>query len=90
MPFDDLVDPVAGASVSIELSRDGSVIASGTGTTGTDGTLTFSLKNAAAGDYTTNVTDVTADGLTWDGVTPENGINKPTGKETGKSNGLSR
>ena len=59
-------------SVSIDLSRDGSLVASGTGLTGTDGTVTFSLKNAKSGCYTTAMTDVTADGLTWDTTTPDN------------------
>ena len=67
---DDLGDPVSGASVSIDLFRDSALIASGTGTTGTDGTLTFSLKNAKSGCYTTDVTDVSAGGLTWDEATP--------------------
>ena len=69
---DDLGNQVSGASVSIDLFRDGSLVGSGTGTTGTDGTVTFTLKNAASGCYTTTVTDVTAAGLTWDGVTPAN------------------
>jgi len=56
---------VAGASVSIKLYRDEGYVASGTGTTGTGGTVTFTLKNAASGCYTTTVTDVTAGGLTW-------------------------
>jgi hypothetical protein len=73
---DVLNDPVGGASVSIDLFRDGPEIASGTGTTGTDGTVTFSLKNAAAGCYTTDVTNVSAAGLTWDGVTPANSYAK--------------
>jgi subtilisin family serine protease len=64
--------PVAGASVSINLFRDGSLDAQGTGTTGTDGTVTFSRKNAPNGCYTTTVTNVTAAGLTWDGITPLN------------------
>lgn len=69
---DDTENPVSGASVSIDLSRDGSVIASGTGTTGSDGIVTFSLKNAADGCYSTTVTAVTADGFVWDGATPDN------------------
>ena len=73
---DDLNDPVGGASVSIDLFRDGPEIASGTGTTGTDGTVTFSLKNAATGCYTTDVTNVNAAGLTWDDVTPDNSYAK--------------
>ena len=68
---DDLGNPVSGASVSIDLFRD-SFVGSGTGTTGTDGTVTWTLKNAASGCYTTTVTDVTAEGLTWDSATPAN------------------
>ncbi len=74
--MENLGNPVAGASVSIDLFRDESFVASGTGTTGTDGTLTFSLKNAKSGCYATTVTDVTAAGLTWDGDTPTNGLCK--------------
>ncbi|MCH8062454.1 MAG: S8 family serine peptidase [Chloroflexi bacterium] len=70
--FDNLDQVVSGASVSIELFLGTSFVASGTGTSGTDGTLTFSLKNAKSGVYTTKVTDVTAEGLTWDGATPAN------------------
>jgi len=68
---DALGKPAAGASVSIDLFWNASV-ASGTSTTETDGTVTFTLKNAASGCYTTTVTDVTAAELTWDGITPEN------------------
>ena len=74
--MDDLGQAVSGASVSIDLYRGGSKIASGTGTTGTGGTLTFSLKNAPSGTYTTIVTAVIANGLTWDGVTPLNSFTK--------------
>ncbi|MCH7558312.1 MAG: hypothetical protein IIB56_12775 [Planctomycetes bacterium] len=63
--LDNLGDPVAGASVSIDLFRDGSPAGSGSGTTGSGGTVTFTLKNAKSGCYTTTVTDVTS-GLTWD------------------------
>ena len=69
---DDLAGPVGGASVSIALFRDGASAGSGSGTTGTGGTVTFTLKNAKSGTYTTQVTAVTAAGLTWDGVTPDN------------------
>jgi len=62
--------------VSIDLSRDGTPAGSGTGTTGTDGSVTFQLRNAPSGLYTTAVTDVTADGLTWDGATPANSFTK--------------
>ena len=69
---DDLGDLVGGASVSIDLFRDGSLVGRGTGSTGTDGAVTFSLKNAKSGCYTTTVTDVTAGGLNWDVATPAN------------------
>jgi subtilisin family serine protease len=71
---DNLGGPVAGATVSIDLYRDGSMVASSTGVTGTDGRATFKLRNAASGCYTTTVTGVTADGLTWDEATPANGF----------------
>ena len=68
-----LVDPVSGASVSIRLDNTNTGQSwIGTGTTGTDGTVTFSLKNAPSGCYTTTVTDVTASGLTWDDTSPAN------------------
>lgn len=67
---------VSGATVSISLSRNGTPIASGTATTGTYGTVTFKLNNAASGTYSTTVTSVTAPGLTWDGNTPPNLFSK--------------
>jgi hypothetical protein len=73
---DDVGNPVSGASVSIELSRNGSLDAAGTGTTGSDGTVTFSRKNARSGDYDTEVKGVTAADLTWDGITPVNAFTK--------------
>ena len=63
---DDLGNPVSGASVSIRLARDLDDSWIGTATTGGNGTVTFTLKNAKSGCYTTTVTGVTADGLTWD------------------------
>jgi len=73
---DDLGNPVANASVSITLSHDSGTSWNGTGTTGTDGTVTFGLKNAPSGCYTTTVTGVAVTGLTWDGVTPANNFCK--------------
>jgi subtilisin len=68
---------VSGASVSIELSRDGTRIATAMGTTGSSGTVTFVYNNAPSGTYTTLVTNVVAAGLQWDGHTPPNVFNKP-------------
>ena len=73
---DDMGNPVGGATVSVTLTRAEGGSWNGTATTGTNGTLTFTLKNAQSGTYTTAVTDVTAAGLTWDGVTPSNSFTK--------------
>lgn len=74
--INDLGDAVFEAYISIDLFRDGVIIASGTGTTDTDGIVTFSLKNAVSGRYKTVVRDVVAVGLTWDGLTPTNEFDK--------------
>ena len=67
---------VAGASVSINLYRGGSLVGSGTGTTGTNGQVTFVYSSAPSGTYTTKITNVVASGLVWDGVTPTNKFTK--------------
>ena len=89
---DNMRNVVGGASVSIDLLRDGSFVASGTGTTGTDGTVTWILKNAESGCYTTAVTNVSAGGLAWDPDDPANTTNEfcKSGGNTrgGSSNGL--
>ena len=74
---DDLGIMVSGASVSITLSNDTSGGPwLGTGTTGAEGIVTWTLKNAPVGTYTTVVTAVSADSLTWNGSTPTNEITK--------------
>ncbi|NQW17543.1 MAG: carboxypeptidase regulatory-like domain-containing protein [Chloroflexi bacterium] len=67
---------IEGASIDIDLSRDGSVVAGGSGLTGASGSITFRLRNAASGLYTTEVTGLTADGFIWDGITPANSFVK--------------
>ena len=70
---DDLDNTVAGASVSIELENTTINSSwSNTGTTGSDGTVTFELNNAPSGCYVTTVTNVSAVDLTWDWITPDN------------------
>lgn len=64
--------PVSGASVSIDLNLGGTLYATGTGSTGAGGSVTFKATNAPAGCYDTLVTDVTAAGLVWDDVSPAN------------------
>ena len=73
---DDFGGSVANASVSIELYLDTVRKVAGTGTTGSNGIVTFTYKNAPSGHYETKITGVTATGLTWDGATPPNGYDK--------------
>jgi len=73
---DHSANPVGGASVSIDLFLNGTRYLSATGTTGTDGTVSFKANNAPSGTYTTIVTAVHATGLTWDGATPPNEFTK--------------
>lgn len=68
---DDAGDPVAGASVDIRLSLDAPATTwTGSASTGSDGSVTFRLRNAPSGCYSTEVTDLTAAGLDWDNVQP--------------------
>lgn len=73
---DDLDAPVSGATISISVTRNGTFFGSGTGTTGSGGTLTFNAKNAPPGTYETTVTNVVAAGLNWVGGTPTNSFDK--------------
>ena len=73
---DDLGNAVSGALVSIDLARNNSTVLAATGTTDTNGTVTFSYNNAPSGTYTTKVTAVNAAGLTWDLMTPSNTYDK--------------
>lgn len=73
---DDSGNPVSGASVSITLNHNSGTSWNGAGTTGSNGFVTFTLKNAPSGCYATTVTNVTASGLTWDGTTPANNFCK--------------
>src|SRR3989344_2783681 len=67
---DENGNPVAGATVSITLTNDIGGSWNGTGTTGSEGSVTFSLKNAPSACYSTEVTSVSAPG--WDNTTPSN------------------
>ena len=68
----DSNEPVADASVSIALKRNGVLDSTGTGRTGAGGTLTFTKRRPRIGCYTTEVTMLMADGHNWDGFTPAN------------------
>ena len=66
--------PVANAVVGVSITRNGAAIGSSTGTTGTNGEITFEIKNQSSTScYRTTVTSVSAGTRTWNGVTPGNG-----------------
>jgi hypothetical protein len=68
---------VANASVSAILTNTGTGATwSFSGTTGSDGVVTFQVNNAPSGCYETEVTNVAASGLEWDGVTEDDGVCK--------------
>jgi len=72
---DNLGALVAGAAVSVSISRNLGGVWNGTGTTGTNGTVTFSISRAAAGIYTTHINSVAAP-LPWDTFQPKNTCTK--------------
>ena len=73
---DDREQPVDGASVSARLIVNGGSFGTKRGTTGPDGSVELKFTNAPAGCYDTVITDVTAAGLSWDGIYPDNGFAK--------------
>ena len=73
---DDGEQPVDGASVSARLIVNGGSFGTKIGTTGPDGSVEFKFTNAPAGCYDTVITHVTAAGLSWDGIYPDNGFAK--------------
>jgi len=61
---------LAGATVSVSVTRDGTLVGTGTGTTNTSGVATFNLNNATAGCYSTAVTGVVAAGYNYTAAAP--------------------
>jgi len=74
---DENANPVAGAAVSITLTNDSGGSWNGTGTTGSEGSVTFSVKNARSGCYSTAINSITYSGLTWDNSNPDSGSCHP-------------
>jgi subtilisin family serine protease len=69
--------PVIGATVSVYITNwTLARVWGGTGTTNQSGTETFVVRSAPAGQYSTQVTDIVAAGLSWDGNTPSNSYTK--------------
>lgn len=65
------------ATVGIAVNLNGGLYGSGSGTTGSKGTITFQIKNAPRGTYVTTVTTVSAPGYTWSPTTtPTNSYTK--------------
>lgn len=74
---DDLGSVVEGAQIELWLQNVSTgQLWTGTATTGADGTATLTLRRAPSGVYTSTIMSVAVGGLTWDGQTPANGIEK--------------
>jgi hypothetical protein len=76
---DDFGQPVAGASVSVNIlasAPTGGTVWLSSGTTGADGTVAFTIRNAPAATYSTTVTAISGTSLSWDGTTPANSFTK--------------
>lgn len=67
---------VSGASVTVFVYVNGALWAYATGATNAQGQVTFGSTSAPDGSYFTQVWDVSAAGLVWDGQTPPNGFVK--------------
>lgn len=66
--------PVAATSVEISVALSGSTRWTGAGTTASDGSVSWEIKNAPSGAYSTLVTTVA--GASWTGTTTDPGYNK--------------
>jgi hypothetical protein len=73
---DDLGNPVAGASFTSAIYLNGRIYRALSGRTDAGGSAVLRVTRAPAGSYRTRITALSASGLTWDGVTPQNGFTK--------------
>lgn len=71
MVQDEHGNPVVGATVSLEL-WNGSYLGALTAVSDASGRATMSLRHAPGGCYTSELVNVVAPGLSWNGVTPTN------------------
>jgi subtilisin family serine protease len=74
--LDDEQLPVPDAGVEIRVTRNGGTALVAQGVTDGSGLVVFNILNAAKGTYVTEVLDISADPLEWDGVTPANSFKK--------------
>jgi subtilisin len=65
-----------GATVWARLEKNGVTYGFINGITNSNGVIAATFKNAPSGTYVTTITDVSAAGLIWDGVTPVNSLVK--------------
>jgi subtilisin len=71
-----IVAILPGATVSARVEKNGVTYGHVNGVTNSNGVIAATFKNAPSGTYVTTVTGVSTAGLTWDGVTPANGVVK--------------
>ena len=65
--------PVAGASVSFALTRNGRPFRTAVAKTGVQGRAIFTTVSATRACYAAKIVRVVARGFVWNGVTPKNG-----------------
>ncbi len=73
---DELGNPVVGASFMSAIYLNGRVYMALSGRTDANGSAMLRITRAPSGTYQTRITSLAAAGLTWDGVTPQNGFTK--------------
>jgi hypothetical protein len=73
---DNLGQPVSAATVGVVIYFNGDPTWQAVGTTGSDGRVTFTVKNAPNGTYYTGVYQIAGTSLSWDGETPFNNYEK--------------
>ncbi|MGE5293613.1 MAG: S8 family serine peptidase [Solirubrobacterales bacterium] len=73
---DDLGNPLYGASCMPAIYLNGRIYRAMSGRTNASGSATLRIASAPSGTYQTRISSLTATGLTWDGVTPDNGFTK--------------
>ncbi|HUP73823.1 MAG TPA: S8 family serine peptidase [Acidimicrobiales bacterium] len=79
---DDLGNPLAGVSVTVQIRKDGLDYWQPTGNTDSNGRVVFTIKNAPSDCYTADVLSVTGTTLTYDGTEPANQSCKSTSAST--------
>lgn len=74
--LDDGGLPVPDAVVSVRVTRGAATVLTADSVTDSSGIAVFTIDRARRGTYATEILDIQADSLTWDGLTPANSYTK--------------